>query len=117
MRGLGSSAKSWTVGWAWCARCGPRVQLRLTSVARACLLTMPAPSCDWERRTRAVGKQAGIRLVSLTNVEAAVAAHPDRNVTAARYFGRRADCSAGCVGGFASLQEAARYPALIKWVA
>jgi hypothetical protein len=46
---------------------------------------MPAPSCDCESRTCAIAKQAGIRLLSLTRVEATVAAHLGCNVTAVRY--------------------------------
>jgi hypothetical protein len=46
---------------------------------------MQAPSCDWESRTCAIDKQAGIRLLSLKEVEATVEAHLDRNVKAVRY--------------------------------
>jgi hypothetical protein len=46
---------------------------------------MPAPSCDWESRTRALDQQAGIRLLSLIRVEATAAAHLGRNITAVRY--------------------------------
>jgi len=46
---------------------------------------MPAPSCDWVSLTRAIDKQAGIRLLSLKEVEATVEAHLDRNVKAVRY--------------------------------
>jgi hypothetical protein len=46
---------------------------------------MPAPSCDWESRTCAIDKQAGIGRVSLTGVEVTAAAHLGRNVTAIRY--------------------------------
>lgn len=46
---------------------------------------MPVPSCDWESRTCAIDKQAGIGRVSLTGVEATAAAHLGRNVTGVRY--------------------------------
>jgi hypothetical protein len=49
---------------------------------------MPAPSCDWESRTCAIDKQAGIGLLSLQKVEAAAASHLGRNVTAVRYCTR-----------------------------
>ena len=49
---------------------------------------MPAPSCDWESRTRGVDKQAGIRLLSLRKVDATAAAHLGGNVTAVRYCTR-----------------------------
>jgi hypothetical protein len=46
---------------------------------------MPAPSSDWVSLTRAIDKQAGIRLLSLTKTEATVAARQGRNVTGVRY--------------------------------